>query len=73
MFNNIQPSQELQVTKWLGDLKETIRIDYDAVKMTPFRERGHKYKAFEKRWALKGVLCELSEGKNERDLTMKVW
>jgi hypothetical protein len=73
VFNDIKPSQELQVTKWLGELKETIRIDYDAVKMTPFRERGPKYKAFEKKWALKGVLCELSEGKNERNLTMKVW
>jgi len=73
VFNEVKPSQALQVTKWLGDLKETIRIEYDAVKMTPFREREPKYKAFEKRWAVKGVLCELTEGKNERNLKMKVW
>ena len=73
IFNDIQPSQELHVNKWLEDMNDTIRIDYDAIEMTPFRERGPKYKAFEKKWALKGVLCELSAGVNERSLKLNVW
>jgi len=73
VFNDVEPTQAMQKTKWIKEVRESIRIEFDEISLFPIRTRGPKYKKFEQTWALNGVLCEVSEGVNVRTLTLKKW
>ena len=56
------------IDKWNKEIKDLIRIEYDAIKLVTFEKREKKYNEFANKWGRNNVFASLGPGKNERTL-----